>query len=195
MEGGRWGILVAGANTIEWDDATNIDEDPLFAYFGENPYSIRSQSPCIDAGTLDLPEGVILPETDLAGNRRVVGNNIDMGAYEYQGTEANDITLPEIENTLLSVYPNPFVLSEAGTKSTVKIKLELSQDGEIDLSIYNMKGQKVKQLIEGKSSKGIFTANWDLKDKNGKKVSSGIYFVKLSQNKKLTRVSKLTVIK
>jgi flagellar hook assembly protein FlgD len=95
----------------------------------------------------------------------------------------------------LSVYPNPFVLSEAGTKSTVRIKLELSKVGEIDLSIYNMKGQKVKQLIEGKSSKGIFTANWDLKDKNGKKVSTGIYFVKLSQNKKLTRVSKLTVIK
>jgi hypothetical protein len=195
IQGGENGIVNEnGVNTINWLEG-NITFAPGFVGEGDNPFALSDTSPCIDAGTLDLPEGVTLPETDLAGNRRVVGNNIDMGAYEYQGTEANDITLPEIENTLLSVYPNPFVLSEAGTKSTVRIKLELSQDGEIDLSIYNMKGQKVKQLIGGKSSKGIFTANWDLKDKNGKKVSSGIYFVKLSQNKKLTRVSKLTVIK
>lgn len=38
-------------------------------------------SPCIDAGTLD---GITLPETDYAGNKRVSNRKVDIGVYEYQ---------------------------------------------------------------------------------------------------------------
>ncbi len=72
----------------------NIDADPCFVQPGfwdsdycawfEGHYQLLPESPCVDAGdpnyTTD-PNG-----TDLDGNMRVVGDRIDMGAYEYQGS-------------------------------------------------------------------------------------------------------------
>jgi hypothetical protein len=77
-----------------------LDENPMWLGPGnEWPYALSSESPCIDAGTLDMPWGVELPAYDRAGNPRVMGSNIDMGAYEFPGNAApiylklNDTTL------------------------------------------------------------------------------------------------------
>jgi len=195
VEGGQWEIGLIGPATIDWDDETNLDENPLFNTTGRNPFALSSLSPCIDAGTLDLPEGIELPATDLAGNPRIVGNGVDMGAYEYQGVGAHqDIITPQ-KKTLITVYPNPFSISQSGIKSSVKIKLELAKGGKIDLSIYNLKGQKVKRLMNAQTAQGVFNANWELKNEAGKKVSTGVYFVKLTENNKITQVKRITVVK
>jgi predicted outer membrane repeat protein len=59
-----------------------IDTLPGFMDFAQYPYSLSSQSPCIDAGSVDTT-GFMLPSTDLAGNPRVSHGIIDMGAYEF----------------------------------------------------------------------------------------------------------------
>lgn len=87
--GGITGLLNMGTNVINWDHLTMLDEDPLWLGSGyEFPYALSVNSPCIDTGTLELPYGVELPAYDLAGNPRVMGTNIDMGAYEYPGNAA-----------------------------------------------------------------------------------------------------------
>jgi hypothetical protein len=59
-----------------WPGAGNLDADPLFA----GDLRLRPGSPAIDAGdTAAVPAGVT---TDLAGNPRVQGSAVDMGAYE-----------------------------------------------------------------------------------------------------------------
>ncbi len=196
VKGGFWGMFVLDQNNVDWNFETNLDTIPMFTSSSlTNPYGLSSLSPCIDAGTLDLPEGVELPETDLAGNPRVVGSNIDMGAYEYQGDESQDdeLQVPEINTTLISVYPNPFRIS--GTKSEITIKLELSKAGNIKLEVYNLKGQKVANIINAFASQGTYNSKWDCKDENGKKISSGMYLVKLTENGKVTRISRFTVVK
>ena len=195
VQGGYDDILILGDNNVYYDEATNLDEDPMFVGNGDYPFALSSQSPCIDAGTLDLPEGVELPERDLAGNPRIVGASVDMGAYEYQGASSQDNNVQSPKITMLSIYPNPFSLSKRGTKSSVKIKLELSQGGRIELSVYNLKGQKVKRLIDAQTGIGTFNTQWDLKNNEGKTVSAGLYFVKLTENGKVTRISRITVIK
>ena len=84
LDGGGYNILSIGYNEIYLDEATNLDEDPLFSGEGDYPFALSELSPCIDAGTMELPEGVILPDYDLAGNPRVCGSSVDMGAYEWQ---------------------------------------------------------------------------------------------------------------
>jgi len=56
--------------------------DPLFIDVTNNNYQLSDGSPCIDKGFNDITE---LPEFDLAGNPRIVGSSIDIGAYEFQG--------------------------------------------------------------------------------------------------------------
>jgi len=110
VEGGEAGIVNNYSwNTVNWLTG-NLDENPLWLETGDFPYSLQSTSPCIDAGTLDLPEGIELPEYDLAGNPRIYGDTIDMGAYEWQGVGVEEPTIPNSSflTPNLLCYPNPF---------------------------------------------------------------------------------------
>jgi hypothetical protein len=61
----------------------NINENPLFVDATTGNFQVLSSSPVINAGNnSDLPSGDIF---DLAGNDRIVGGTVDMGAYEFQG--------------------------------------------------------------------------------------------------------------
>jgi len=175
--------------TVNWLDG-NIDENPMFDSLGTYPFALLENSPCINAGTLDLPAGIELPEYDLAGSPRIYGDTIDMGAYEFQGdpqsNDENEIIIPVI--TKISNYPNPF-------NPSTKVKLELAESGKIDLSIYNIKGQKVKTLLDAYSSKGHFEIIWRGIDDNKKKVASGQYFIKLKVNGEEKAVSKCVLLK
>ncbi len=175
--------------TVNWLEG-NLDENPMFDSLGTYPFALLENSPCINAGTLDLPAGIELPEFDLAGNPRIYGYTIDMGVYEFQGipqsNDENEIIVPEI--TRITNYPNPF-------NPTTTIKLDLAESGKIELAIYNIKGQKVKTLLDAYSSKGIFEIIWRGIDDNKKKVSSGQYFIKLKVNGKERAVSKCVLLK
>jgi len=166
----------------------NLDEDPLWLNSGEYPYMFQGTSPCIDAGTLDLPPGIELPEYDLAGNPRIYGETIDMGAYEWQGVEAEENEIVQITQTQISNYPNPF-------NPSTTIKLDLAEPGKIELEIYNIKGQKVKTLLDAYSVKGHFEIIWRGIDDNKKQVASGQYFIKLKVNGKEKAVSKCVLLK
>ena len=48
--------------------------------------------------------------------------------------------------------------------------------------IYNLKGEKVKELVNGFQTRGEKEIIWDGKDSQGKEVASGIYFCKLQAN-------------
>jgi len=173
---------------VNWQEG-NLDEDPLWQNSGDFPYSLTSGSPCIDTGTLDLPAGIELPEFDLAGNPRIVNGIIDMGAYEYQDSvSVSDNIQSSIFNIQLSSYPNPF-------NPTTTIKLDLAESGKIELAIYNIKGQKVKTLMDAFSCKGHFEVVWRGTDENEKKVASGNYFAKLKLNDETKAVRKLILLK
>lgn len=61
----------------------NINADPIFVDPANSDLHLQAGSHCINAG--DDISG--LPEKDLDGNNRVFGAQVDMGAYEYQGTD------------------------------------------------------------------------------------------------------------
>ncbi len=50
------------------------------------------------------------------------------------------------------------------------------------LQIYNIKGQRVKTLVNNKLSPGIHSVVWNGTNENNKKVSSGIYLYKVSSD-------------
>jgi len=67
--------------------------------------------------------------------------------------------------------------------------------GKINFSIYNIKGQKVKTLLDAYSSEGIFELVWDGDNDYKKQVSSGTYFIKLSVDGVEKAVEKCTLLK
>ncbi|MCK4427390.1 MAG: T9SS type A sorting domain-containing protein [candidate division Zixibacteria bacterium] len=84
--------------------------------------------------------------------------------------EESAITPKDFE--LYQSYPNPF------NNQTI-IKYNLLKSCEVNLTIYNILGQRVKTLVEGYQEAGTKSINWDGKDEKGKDLASGIYFYQL----------------
>ncbi len=193
IQGGETEIYDEGGNIVNWLEGNlPADANPFWDIDGEFPYALTSSSPCIDAGTLDLPEGIELPEYDLAGNPRIVGDTVDMGAYEYQGNHINEELVINHERINISVYPNPF--QPNSRDHCTSIKFNLVESCTVNLDIYNIKGQKVKSLMDAYASMGEYTCRWDGKDENGKQVSSGQYLLKLNINGETRAVRKMILL-
>jgi hypothetical protein len=64
-----------------WNIAqNNIDLSPQFFNPISGDYHTQSASPCIAAGTTNVPS---MPGTDLDGNPRILNGLVDMGCYEF----------------------------------------------------------------------------------------------------------------
>ena len=88
----QFGVNGIGGAGFEGDYIGCIETDPLFAGAGDHPYQLLAGSAAINAGDPNLdPE--IMPATDLAGNPRIIGSIIDIGAYEYQGEQDDLFTV------------------------------------------------------------------------------------------------------
>ncbi len=166
----------------------NLDSDPLFINPENGNFRFFSDSPCINAGTPDTL-GLNIPEYDLDGNQKIYDGRIDMGCYEWQGTEADNFEL-QISNFKLSNYPNPFNPSTTIYFETTN----LHENSRIE--IFNIKGQKVKTfLINSSTHTHINSIVWDGTDRNNKPVGSGIYLYKLKVNGKNEAVKKCLLLK
>ncbi len=80
-----------------------LDTIPGFMGSGEYPYALDDTSPCIDMGSTDTI-GFMLPETDLAGNPRIMYDIIDMGAYEWFTVGVKD---DYGKDGSVKIWPNP----------------------------------------------------------------------------------------
>ncbi|MDP8209643.1 MAG: choice-of-anchor Q domain-containing protein [Candidatus Stygibacter australis] len=205
VEGGLDGFITHQPYVLNWDEETNWDTDPLFLGEGDYPYSLQEGSPAINMGTTILPEGIELPEYDLAGNPRIMGNGIELGAYEYNPYgNSTDENVIEINNDLL-VYPNPISISITRDAKANILWLGEGFGDELSIEIFNIKGQKLRKLkIDPLSYNYSATrdvklkmnsASWDLCDQAGEIVSSGVYFVRVKAGNEYIAQCKLTVVK
>ncbi len=58
----------------------NVTNEPAFANLATGDFHLQSSSPCINAGN----NAAVTSSSDFAGNPRIVGATVDMGAYEFQ---------------------------------------------------------------------------------------------------------------
>jgi len=69
-------------------------------------------------------------------------------------------------------YPNPF------NPSTV-IEYSIPRRSQVEITLYNLLGQKVKTLVDKAEPAGNYSAYWNGTDYSGKPVASGVYLYRL----------------
>ncbi len=158
-------------------------------------YRLSENSPCIDAGYADTS---FLNSTDLLGNYRIWGNAVDIGAFEYNSEPVHneDNEVSSISEPQILVYPNP--VSQSNSKGSCMSNIEFVLPKSIKekpvLTIYNLKGQKVKKISLENSYQDLqrhaglktsydngqlYSSNWNLRNENNKQVASGLYIVQV----------------
>lgn len=119
----------------------------------------------------------------LSMNKEKYWKEIDRSLYQ----QSDSIEIPDKE-MLYRNYPNPF------NPSTV-IEFSVPKTSRVEVSIYNVKGQKIKKLCSTQYTKGKYQLIWNGNDDFNKSVSSGIYFYQLKVNDQLIQTRKCMLLK
>jgi len=121
----------------------------------------------------DMPEGFGLMIDDIT---------LSDSTYTHSGNDIIPISMPTMYN-----YPNPF-------NPETTISLNIIEDDNYTLKIYNSKGQFVKTLFSDRLNIGTKNIIWNGLDAKNEQVSSGIYFYKL-ENTKISIIKKMLLLK
>ncbi len=107
------------------------------------------------------------------------------GVIKYRGT-ALGITnisnnIPN-EYSLEQNYPNPF-------NPVTNIKFSITNAGKVEMSVYDINGRKVEELVSSTYSAGTYNVDW-----NASKYSSGVYFYTIVTNE-FTQTKRMLLVK
>jgi hypothetical protein len=103
--------------------------------------------------------------------------------------QVNDV----LQTKLIGNFPNPFIGGNCRGSGT-KILYNLKQTSNVNLAIYNIKGQLIRILVNTKQNSGIHGILWNGQNYNNKKVASGVYFYKLKINNHDISVKKCLIL-
>jgi hypothetical protein len=178
------------------DTIDNIFIDPLFVDPDHNDYHLQSTvgsyhggswlpdpeySLCIDAGD---------PESNFIFEPMPNGGRINMGAYggTEEASKSTNLGMGQIpdeiptEFMLHQNYPNPF-------NPTTAISYQLSENSFVDLSVYDISGKKITELLSGWREAGYHEVTF-----NASALSSGLYIYHI-QSDEFTSTKKMLLIK
>jgi len=73
-------------------------------------------------------------------------------------------------------FPNPF-----NPSTTIQFELDaVKAQADVDLSIYSLRGKRVRTLVSGTLDKGSHVVHWDGTDDRGTPLPSGVYIYRLA---------------
>ncbi len=84
-------------------------------------------------------------------------------------------------------FPNPF-------NPSTKIRYHLANSGPVQITIYNLLGEKVATLVDREQAAGTYTIEWNGRDKNDKIVASGLYLYRM-ESKNFVKIRKLVLVR
>ena len=129
--------------------------------------------------------------TDLTTNTTIKDEGLDPGDYTYYviavyfAGESEPVSIDvevtgsdtdnpiPLETVLRGNFPNPF-------NPSTTISFDIREEGAVRLDIFNIRGQRVRTLVNEEKTSGKYTIEWIGTDDNGRSVGSGIYFYRMT---------------
>jgi len=99
----------------------------------------------------------------------------------------DDDETPITQTAILLPSPNPF-------NPSTRLRFQLKNDSNVKLSIYNVKGERVAQLIDGPYLRGRHEVIWAGQDDRGRRVASGAYFAQFKADN-VVQTQRLLLVK
>ncbi|MFC1480735.1 alpha-amylase family glycosyl hydrolase [Candidatus Neomarinimicrobiota bacterium] len=159
---------------------TNTDMDVLIiGNFGVTKQNITTGFP--NTGRwYDYFSGDSVEVIDVSMIRTLLPGEFNIYTTRLLATPAAGLlALPEFEPTLVpdkfalgQNYPNPF-------NPSTRIDYTLPSTGKVRLSIYDLRGRLVRQLVDTVQPTGSYVVNWSGTNEDGQPLPSGIYFYRL----------------
>ncbi|MCK4512349.1 T9SS type A sorting domain-containing protein, partial [bacterium] len=163
-----------GEVDVSWDANSELDLDhyrverDTSALFGPETFTVNVSGTSLTDAGLD-------PDTYYY---RVIA--VDAGSNESVPSETVSVTLEQtgIDEDLIAsvslIRPNPFT-----TRTAIHYTVP-ANGAAVSLRLYDIRGRLVKTLVDRRHAGGAYEVAWDGRDSDGRTVSSGIYFARVS---------------
>jgi FlgD Ig-like domain/FG-GAP-like repeat len=172
---------------IDWDGDGKLDlfsgnrTGKLFFYknSGTNSQPVWNfQTDSFISGAYGLGTAPNFIDIDNDTDYDLILGNVKGGLYFYNNTlitTVADWETPPDKFNLIQAYPNPF-------NPELNIVVQLKEKSTVNIVIYNILGERVKEVFQGDLNSGIHTFLWRGKNDSNSVLPSGSYIVQLSTN-------------
>lgn len=158
----------------------------IAAYYSAPSYALSLGNGSVLIANIYAPNGHCVTGSSVKITGAMIAKTITIGAYSQiilsscwsrsnfiSKQQEADMTVVKLETVILHQnYPNPF-------NPTTTIRFELSEAQEISISVYNVLGQEVQKLLEGKVDGGMHQITWDGRDRDGQAAATGMYIYRV----------------
>jgi hypothetical protein len=159
---------------VSYANSTPINDNGLLGNFKFEVISNSARWTSISINEMkinDIQEGGFLVEGNFESSSIAYG-------FDFQISAVPDVF------ALNKNYPNPF-------NPTTNIQFELSNDGDVQIFIYDIKGSLVDELVNGYMEAGYHKLKW-----NGSHQASGMYFIQMvADHGNYIRIKKMMLVK
>ena len=176
-EAGEWlgytiGDVTPGTYDINISIASTSSNGMFFAQLnGENLSVVQVPN----TGGWYNWQDVTIPSVEIIEGSKIFKNQIVQAGFNIESIEFQQV-MQSVEQNIISdnfslgkPYPNPF-------NPRVGIELTLDSSDSYDVSIYNLKGERIKDWSSVKLDAGKHTLHWNSMDEDGNISPSGVYF-------------------
>ena len=144
-----------------------FSDDTLFISVTEYPCEdFNDYDECIEEGEMDLFIGELEDIQEFYIHNTLVmlptGDDVSLA----------DVTVMPEKFTIHQNYPNPF-------NPVTTLRYDLPENGNVNITIYDMLGRQVKTLINQNQDAGYRSVVWNATNNYGEPVSAGIYLYQI----------------
>ena len=154
-------------------DFLGVAPENLDVFFASNTGFIKDGSENV---VVDTVKNKIYAEIEHFSTIVIRQKSAETIAKEFEGKSGE----------LLSVFPNPF-------NTSTSILYKVAENSKISLTIYNLFGQKIRELVNEEKQQGTHSVSWDGRDENGSMATNGLYFCRVVTNEKETQMKRIVI--
>ena len=93
------------------------------------------------------------------------------------------------------VHVHPAASPVAGVAGAASIRYSVLRPANVDISVYDVMGRRVRRLFAGRVPAGEYTHDWNTHDDNGEMVASGSYFYLLRADNETAGRGRIIVVR
>ena len=181
----------AGGSTEAFDHPLAIHEEGRLRF---NQFNVEGAG-----GNVNIIEVSFLVKGKIAGNPLSIKFSALTAAYTFHDLLPY-LQMPayqEVPSLLSASMPEAFSLSQNYPNpfnAETTITYDLPIGGKVNLSVYNINGQRVKTLVDLEKEAGSHSLIWDGKNNEGQDVASGIYLYRLKTDG-FVRIRRMVLIR
>jgi hypothetical protein len=181
--------------TVDIDTAPDSAEVQVFKArsdptgFGEGETYLASTTPDTAGNWSVVVAGLVLGDTVTATTIDRWRNTSEFCScavvmQAVAGVEGGRSLSDEVELTVVGPNPSP---------SAVEVSYAVPRSGRVRLHVYSVTGELIRALVDQVEERGARAVLWDGRDERGRRVTSGVYLVKL-ESVGTTRAAKIVVL-